>query len=257
MRVNKQVIQKAKDHAKAQYPKESCGLIIKTSQGRDYYPCNNKAIRNSDFIIDPEDYAKAEDLGEILAVVHSHPDASPQPSMADRVSCSLWGLEWLILSYPDVGEYWLKPDNYQAPLLGREFAHGILDCYTLIKDYYERELAIQLPDFKRDNLWWENKESHSLYEENFENAGFYKVDNLSDYQRHDVIIFQVGRTYHPNHAGIYLGDDPNLTSEETPKVIGKPFFLHHLYGGDSKRDIYGFEWNSRKRYLLRHRDYAN
>lgn len=253
MRVNKRVIQKAKEHARQAYPKESCGLIIKTAEGRDYYPCKNIATKNSDFILDPEDYAKAEDLGEVLAVVHSHPDTLPNPSMADRVSCGLWGLEWLIVSYPDVSECWLKPENYQAPLLGREFSHGILDCYTLIKDYYQRELLITLPEFKRDNLWWENKEGNSLYEENFEKAGFYKVDDLEDYQRHDVIIFQVGRTYHPNHAGVYLGDNPTLTSEETPKVIGKPFFLHHLYGQDSRRDIYGYEWNARKRFLLRYK----
>lgn len=254
MRINKKLLTKAQQHAQDAYPKESCGLIIKTEQGRDYYPCKNVAVKPDDnFIIAPEDYARAEDLGKVLAIVHSHPDCTSTPSMADRVSCELWDLPWLILSAPNIGETWIKPEKYTAPLLGREFAHGVLDCYTLIKDYYQRELNIELPDFKRDNLWWENKEGESLYEENFAKAGFYKVDNPNDYQRHDVIIFQVGRTHHPNHAGIYLGDNPNLTSEETPHVVGTPFFLHHLYGQDSKRDLYGYEWNARKRYLLRYK----
>lgn len=254
MRVSKKILQQAKEHAKNHYPNESCGLIISTEQGREYYPCDNLSMSaNDNFILNPEDYAKAEDKGEILAIVHSHPDKSARPSMADRVSCELHGLPWLILSEPDVGEEWLNPTGYKAPLLGREFSHGILDCWTLCRDWYAREWGLELIDFERSNLWWEDKNSPSLYEENYEKAGFYKIPDMTKPQRGDMIIFQVGRTEHPNHAGIYLGNDGNLRSEETPAIFGNSLFIHHLYGKLSTRDIYGFAWQERTRMILRHK----
>lgn len=252
MRVKKEIIQAAKDHAALVYPNESCGLIIQTEEGRKYYACNNIAVTPSDnFYISPEDYCKAEDQGKILAIVHSHPDKAPKPSMADRVSCELHELPWLILSVPDVGEDWLKPTGYQAPLLGREFSHGVLDCYTLVKDFYQRELNIELPNFARENLWWEDKNSPSLYEENFEKAGFYPVDKP---QYGDMIVFQVGRTEHPNHAGIYLADNGEFKSEQTKPIFGNQLFIHHLFGKMSTRDIYGDAWIERTRLILRHKN---
>ena len=39
------------------------------------------------FILDPEDYVKADNLGNIVAVVHSHPSTPAIASQADKVSC--------------------------------------------------------------------------------------------------------------------------------------------------------------------------
>ena len=73
-------------HAKDQDPKEAVGLLLNIRGKEKYYPCRNIAITNhQDFILDPEDYVKADNLGEITAVVHSHPATTPQPSQADRL----------------------------------------------------------------------------------------------------------------------------------------------------------------------------
>ena len=65
----------------------------------------------------------------------------------------------------------------------------------------------------------------------------------------------LGRTYHPNHAAIYLGEDGSLTSEPAVTLGGSgPFFIHHLYGRCSTRAVYGPEWAMRTCLILRHRE---
>ncbi|WP_282405142.1 NlpC/P60 family protein, partial [Pseudomonas sp. PS02285] len=66
--------------------------------------------------------------------------------------------------------------------------------------------------FQRVDGWWERAENASLYEQHYEAAGFLRVDSP---QRGDMIVMQVGRTVHPNHAGIYLGADPELPGEDS------------------------------------------
>ena len=68
-----------------------------------------------------------------------------------------------------------------------------------------------------------------------------------------MIVMAVGRTVHPNHAGIYLGGDPQLPGEQAEVYGPGPFMLHHLYGRPSEIIIYGGPWQDRARLVLRHR----
>jgi hypothetical protein len=55
-----------------------------------YFPCRNLAPAPEDnFVLCPEDYAAAEDWGTVTAIVHSHPDATTQPSELDKAQCDL------------------------------------------------------------------------------------------------------------------------------------------------------------------------
>lgn len=226
-------------HAVAEYPRECCGLVI-IEKGRErYVPCRNIAATKAEhFVIAAQDYADAEELGEVVGVAHSHPDAPPMPSEADRVGCEETGVPWVIVSVRRDGETVaaaeaavIEPQGYRAPLVGREFSHGVLDCYTIVRDWYAQERGIELPNFHRRDNWWNDGEN--LYLDNFEASGFERA--IGAPQVGDIILMQI-RAKVPNHAAVYLGDG---------------LILHHLYGRLSSRDIYGGYWQEVTRCILR------
>lgn len=252
MRLTKKAKAAITDHAAECYPRESCGVIVK----RQYIPCTNIASADSEFMIDPMDIVRAEQNGKIEAIVHSHPDGTTKPSLFDLTQISKHGVPWVIVSYPK-GEIEIHTEGYTAPLINRPYIHGELDCFSIVRDYYERELGISIDDFERDDLWWESADS-SLYLDNYEQQGFVQVDSL---QRHDVILCRVQPTKQVNHALIYLGNDGNLISEATEPCIGDHLVLHHPYMRRSRREIYGNIWQERTAIIVRHQslmgaDYA-
>ena len=255
MKLTKQLKADIIAHAFDRYPAECCGLII----DEDYYPCDNVAVNPTEhFEIDPKDFARAESMGQIQAIVHSHPDGGVLPSDLDKLQIELHGVPWVIVAVskqdygdePSFGIY--EPCGYRPPLLGRNYIHGVQDCYSLVRDYYSRELDINLPDFERSDTWWEHENHEPLYEKNFAKAGFMKVQDKNDLQKHDVILCRVGRTHHVNHALIWLGDDGALKSETTPDCVGNALILHHPYGRQSVREIYGKGWADRTAMVVRH-----
>jgi proteasome lid subunit RPN8/RPN11 len=239
-----ETIEAIKARACAEYPRESCGLIVIIKGRERYVQCTNAAQGTEHFILRAEDYAAAEEQGEVIAVVHSHPDASPKPSQADLVACEGSGLPWhivrvdLVDGTPQASEiHSFTPTGYKAPLVGRQFSHGVLDCYQLIVDWYQEERGVTLKQFSRPDNWWNDGES-DLYTKGFPEAGFVKIPDGEQPQVGDVILMQIrAKNGVPNHAAIYLGDG---------------LMLHHLYGRLSSRDVFGGMWRDSCRGILRY-----
>lgn len=232
-------------HTEQCYPAECCGVIV----SGQYIACRNIAERADQFEIHHEDLAKAEDSGEIQAYVHSHPNATARASDLDLHQIELHQKPWVICAYPDVEFQVHKPFGYKAPLVGRNYHHGWQDCYSIVRDFYQREFGLKLIDFERQDRWWESKDNKPLYLDGFKKADFVEVNNI---QYGDVLLCKVGRTEHVNHAVIYLGDKATLKSEESAALVGGPFILHHPYGRKSVREIYGPQWQERVIKVVRH-----
>jgi proteasome lid subunit RPN8/RPN11 len=234
VQVDPKVLQAAIADAERCAPREACGLVISVGKKPVYVPCHNTAGGEVEFAIDPVDYAAAEDRGEVLMVVHSHYGIPPDPSHADLVGCERSQLPWLIVNWP-VGSYRVvEPSGYVAPLKSRQFCHGVLDCFALVRDYYKQVLDVELADPVREDLWW--KKGQNLYLDNAEAWGFTRVDS-ADLREHDVILMQAQSDV-PNHAAIYLGNSR---------------ILQHLRGRLSGEDVYGGYWVKQTYGVYRHR----
>lgn len=229
------------NHAQAVAPNECCGFLV--SDDMDglvfYYTCQNQASDPQNYFeISSDDWIEAEKMGEIIAIVHSHPNGEPKLSLADRQLQDLLGLDFILAAPPFIkaarrdtppfikgagGIFDLHFFPKIPPLIGREFIHSKADCYTIFKDFYYLSGA-DLPDYYREDDWWEK--GQNLYLANMERYGFKRLENGENLQIGDVILMQVGANV-PNHAGIYIGNQ---------------MVLHHSPKRLSKRDLYDGYW---------------
>jgi proteasome lid subunit RPN8/RPN11 len=229
----------ALSHALQVLPREACGLVVVVKGRERYIPCRNLSIEPREmFVLDPDDYAAAEDLGEITAVFHSHPKTSPAPSEADRTACEASGLAWHICS-PRLGTWAeLAPCGYKAPLIGRQYAWAIADCWTLVRDWYI-ENGVMLPDWQRP-VSSADFVATPMFEDCWASAGFTPLPEEEPLQRGDALLMRIaGKGL--DHVGVYIGDG---------------LILHHLQGRLSSRDIYGGWLQSCTGKTLRHYDWA-
>jgi len=105
MKLSEEVKEQALIHAKEEIPKESVGLVHIVKGREKYFRCINQSEEPEvSFRLDPRDYLKCEMQGGIIAVIHSHPDSSPNPSELDKVVCKRSRLPWFIVD--PISEEW-------------------------------------------------------------------------------------------------------------------------------------------------------
>ena len=193
-------------HAKDQDPKESCGLLLNIKGKKRYFPCRNLSMTAFQcFIIDPEDYIKADNTGDIIAVVHSHPVTPPVPSQSDKVACEQSGLVWHIVNPKTESWGYLKPTGYKAPILGREWAWGVTDCYTLVRDWYKEKLDIELIDWQRPTTL-DDFNKNPMFEKCAEQTGFRELRPDEKLINGDLLFMSI-LSNNLNHVAIFIDGD--------------------------------------------------
>lgn len=218
-------------HAAECKPLEACGVI---ADGK-YWPLENKATEHDTFVMDRAGYCRVSSAHEIQAIVHSHVYLPPSPSDGDRAMCEKLGLPWVIVSWPLGTHRVIEPCGYRAPLVGRKWAWGSHDCFGLIRDGFENETGILIPDFPRDWMWW--KQGGNIIAEQFEQAGFVRLPPGTRARNADVFGMRIESKV-VNHLGLFI----------EPQSI-----LHQLMGRPSARDTYGGFYQQVTELHLRHR----
>ena len=104
---------KAFEHSKKSYPHESCGMLIKKNQELIFCPCKNIAIDHPElsFVIDPKDWAKYEDEGKVVGIIHNHPDGELQFSETDIKSCNHLDVDFYLVDHVTESMISIKPQN--------------------------------------------------------------------------------------------------------------------------------------------------
>ena len=208
-------------HAKEQDPKESCGLLLEVKGKEKYFPCKNLSTYSHQcFIIDPNDFIKAEETGNILAVVHSHPVTQPVASQADKIGCENSKLPWHIVNPKTEQWGYYEPSGYKPALLGRPWVWGITDCWSLVRDWYKEEKNIVLRDWERPTTP-EQFLDKPLFESCAWKTGFRELRPEEKLINGDVLLMSI---LNPtlNHVAIFLDGD----------------VLHHLADRISCREPY-------------------
>ena len=219
------MIEKIINHADSCGENECCGFVI---DNKTYMPCKNiSPIPTETFEISPDDWIQAETIGEITAIVHSHPNGLPILSEADQIYQQQTAVDWWIVCDNQIHKF-----RFIKPLLGREFEHGKTDCLTIVRDAYMLA-GIDLPDYERADDWWHN--GQNLYLDLLPENGFERVD-AENLQEGDIILACLGSET-PNHAAVYIGNQ---------------YILHHCPDRLSKRDLYGGFWRNYTHSIWRH-----
>lgn len=228
-------------------PRECGGVVLgKGMKKRRIQPIANVAVGKNVVRHRPSDIMATEKDGwAIQAFYHTHVRQSIEPSDPDLVGCSASGVPWIVVGYPNRRQATIHPHpGLTLPLEGRRFAHGSVDCFTIIRDYYATILGIDVPDFYRPDEWWLRGEN--LYMEGLDAAGFEPIpfhETKDDIRQHDVLLMKFfpgayKGVRHPNHGAVYLG---------ASKIV------HHFLGCLSQRTFYSPYYANRTAYIARHR----
>ena len=198
--------EEALNHAKVEDPKECVGLLLNIRGKEKYFPCRNLSMTaHQCFIIDPEDYVKADNTGEIKAIVQSHPVTPPFPSEADKLSCEQSKLPWHIVNPKTEQWGYCEPCGYKPPLKGRPWVWGVTDCWSLVRDFYKEEKNIELLDYERPVTPQEFNDV-PLFERYAERTGFKELDPNETLKNGDILLMSI--MYNTlNHVAIFLDGD--------------------------------------------------
>lgn len=216
--LNEQVKLGIKTHAERVKPAEACGCIIKVLDNPVIYPCENVSGRPaSTFRISPESYLKAESMGEVLAIYHSHLK-NRSPSGFDIQASAGHRIPYVVYNVP--GDVFCVADGPRLlDFMSRDFEIGVNDCFSLVRDFYRKFLGVEISNYDREEGWHER--NPRMFLDNFVKEGFRETDKLEE-----NCLLLLKTSHHaefPHHLGIYLGDDTMFHHPREKRPLIEPY----------------------------------
>lgn len=200
MKLTEEIKDEIKSYALSNQTQEICGLIIENGK---IIPCKNRASdADVHFIIAAADIKRASKKGELIAVYHSHITNGynyDYLSKEDIVVSEYLKITSILYSIAENKFYVYEPTGKPVEYEGRPYAKGTIDEFVLIKDYYRKELNIEIRNLKDRNI-----------ETFLQKNGFVAVGEI---KKHDILIIK-----RPNKLNkepvIYMGGDKVLIHKE-------------------------------------------
>lgn len=238
MKLTKKSLKEISSHSESCYPEECCGVITLDGRAQKVLRAENEHPddRTKYFKIPAPFYVKCRNEADsIIAIYHSHPNGPRNFSIDDIAISEVLETPIVMMEWPK-GDYIYYEPKHKGKMsyLARPFVLGILDCYTLIRDYYLRELDIHLPRDSKSYPWWEKGES--LYLDNVVKY-FNEVDGLENIQVHDCVLMHMVSKV-PEHGAIYVGDSK---------------ILHHPIGNLSRHSVFSRFYQEKVHSVWRHK----
>ena len=267
----REVVIAMEEQSRVSYPEEVCGFLCIGEGGvLEYEPCENESRdRESHCLVSSKQYLEIErrlevEGKEVVAFFHSHCNGIARASDLDLEF--IRGLARVGYGFSlenkreekketkreekieekretKAGTWFRYESEFRAPLLGRRFVYGIYDCYTLVRDYYQKEWGYSVRYQDYPYRWWQarsqaqreagsgKRKTNELFLDHLKNPedwGLKRLENTG-LKCGDILLFWVaGRS--PNHLGIYQGEG---------------LFLHHLEHRLSTLDRYDSFWQAR------------
>jgi proteasome lid subunit RPN8/RPN11 len=236
---NKAII---KQQALRENPNECCGLVYLEGNSPTAVPLKNVDADPANFFtIDPKDYLKTSLLGKIQGYYHSHIKESAFSDF-DLLMAEKLNLTAVMYCLADDKFYEYSPIGRELPFVGRQYVTGAIDCFSLVRDYYNKIYNIILPDFENEYRLIEHKPDHpdndrchNVLPEYFEKNGFTKV---SEVKEGDVILMNTPNILSPVHCCIY---------KEHNQI------LHHPFGKKSNISLYKDIHKKYATHIFRHK----
>jgi cell wall-associated NlpC family hydrolase len=174
---------------------------------------------------------------DIQEGVRLNSDLATDPNGFPVVFGSRPSSESIAIVVADNRMYWDIDDTVIAdyPLYGRPFVHTVFDCYTFLKDYFNRVYNIPLPTVSYEDNWWGRGDDH--YKNHIDQAGFEVVN--PPIQVGDVIAMKVMSPV-INHTAVYLGGGEiahHMPERASKKEKFRPAYLRMTSGYYRHKDL--------------------
>ena len=203
--MNTRIKNKIKYHAIEKSPDECCGFIINKDGKADVIQCENIARDpKNNFKISARDFLSIKNQYEILYCYHSHLDEE-NFSLLDKLTAKQLNLDLILyIKNKELFKYFSYNNEYNKNYIGKSFYFHGLNCFDLVKNYYNNELNLQI-DFPKElitnNKLEINKNNFNLLEK------YALINNLTffqnkDLENNDILLLDMNGFY---HLAVYLG----------------------------------------------------
>jgi len=218
---------------------EPCAVIHLKKGKTNLIPINNVSKDpNNYFLLDPIQFSKLSLTGEILYVVHGHPEDCT-PSEYDIRCCDSVNIPYLIFNRFNFNYTLVTPKNYKT-LSGRFYKFGESDCFEAARDWYAAHNIYLSPRKDWMDDWWL---SGYDYLKNISDS--WPFNPVSTLQYGDLLTFAVESDIE-NHIGVYIDKDcffHHAVNRISCKENLYPFWAKHLkkvyrYEGSNIERIY-------------------